>query len=344
MPRTRELTQELIDALIDATVYGSTKTYELDKQKVAAAIEQAKKDYELKKQELEALIQDANRKYALTQNADERAEALQELNFWQAEQNRIMAQSKQYTDTATTLLQASVQAASKPGNYFQANKYMSGGRDIFDQVRGGAPPAFSGATGRMESGNISDLMARLGMPALQQTTPFTGGTGTQPGAAAPTDPGTQTPTPTNTGLSEKELNDHWFDGMNLQPTGLSYDDVQGQAMIKIRAFARKLGVPDEVIIGFANQHAGRPPVSVQELDAWGNRNDPVYGYPRKVGQVWRPIGKGSKNPLRTDQDNAGMGAQFADVKNLEDYAIEGHLRGADGMTIAERVWKSSKGW
>lgn len=154
-----------LGALIDAAAYGNTQAFELEKQKVEAAIE------------------NANRQYQLARNADERASALFELQKWQAELNRVTKQQDQYTDLAKTLLQAAVEKSSRPNDYFQYNKLVSGGRDIFNQVSGGAPAAFSAPAGRFEPGDITDILSRLGVPAYPQTTPL-GGTGAAPGAPA----------------------------------------------------------------------------------------------------------------------------------------------------------------
>lgn len=149
-----------IPGLIDAVTYGNTQTFAQ------------------KQQELEAKIADANRTYMLARNADERAAALQNLTFWQAEQTRITTAQNQYLDLAKTLLQAATTKSSQPQDYFQANKMMAGGRDIFQQASGGAAPAFSAESGRAQPGDISDILARLGVPAFKQTSPYTGPTGT----------------------------------------------------------------------------------------------------------------------------------------------------------------------
>jgi Tfp pilus assembly protein PilE len=150
---------------IDAAVYGNTQQFALTQKQIDAQIDLA------------------NRNYQLAVNADQRAQALQDLQFWQAEQNRIVQQQNQYVDLAKTLLQAAVEKSSRPNDYYQYNKLMSGGRDIFSQVSGGAQPAFQATSGPFEPGNITDILARLGVPKFPQTTPYAGGTGGSGGAS-----------------------------------------------------------------------------------------------------------------------------------------------------------------
>lgn len=182
-----------ISGLIDAAAYGNTQNFELEKQKVDAAIE------------------DANRRYQLAKNADDRAAALQDWQFWQGEQNRILAEQSRYTDLAKTLLNAAVEKSSRPNDYYQYNKLMSGGRDIFSQVSGGAQPAFQAAAGPFEPGNITDILARLGVPAFKQTTPYAGGSGTG-GTGGAGIPGV--PAPGQSGVTQAQA-DAVADGLGI---------------------------------------------------------------------------------------------------------------------------------
>lgn len=183
-----------IGGLIDAAAYGNTQNFELTRQQVQAQIDLANKNYQL------------------AVNADQRAQALLDLQKWQAELNRVEHEQQQYTDLAKTLLNAAVEKSSRPNDYYQYSKLITGGRDVFSQVSGGAPPAFQAPAGAFEPGNITDILARLGVPAYPQTTPLPGGTGGGTGGSTAGIPGV--PPPGQSGVTQAQA-DAVADGLGI---------------------------------------------------------------------------------------------------------------------------------
>ncbi len=93
-----------------------------------------------------------------------------------------------------------------------------------------------------------------------------------------------------------------------------------------RELAAKIGVPHEVLFGYFNS-TGHWPMSIAELEAWGNTPDRIYGIRRRTDDgVWHPITQGMQTPGKSDQDRAGfMGANGETghiIHNAEDSAIQ----------------------
>lgn len=89
-----------------------------------------------------------------------------------------------YTDTATKLLSTASQLRG-PQDYFQFDKYVSGGRDLFQKLFGTQPrPDFSQPTGPITPVTLASLMGQLGMLPATATTATTGA----PTATTPTTP------------------------------------------------------------------------------------------------------------------------------------------------------------
>ncbi len=96
----------------------------------------------------------------------------------------------------------------------------------------------------------------------------------------------------------------------------AYDRVRAQA----EELARRLNVQKEVIFGFFNE-TGHFPTSIGELEAWGNKPDPKYGFRRRQSDgSWVPLMQGMRTPGKTDQDVGGFAGHY--LNNAEDSDIQ----------------------
>jgi hypothetical protein len=94
------------------------------------------------------------------------------LNRWNQQQQfeegrydtRRAGDQDRYSTMAQNILKASVDLGSRPEDYFKYNQMLSGGRDILAQLSGNQPTAaFSAPTGRLQAGQVGDVLAALGM-------------------------------------------------------------------------------------------------------------------------------------------------------------------------------------
>ena len=102
------------------------------------------------------------------------------LSQQQFEEGKRQFDRSQYSNLAQSLLSNSVELGSRPGDWLKYAQYTNGGKDIFQQLFGSqAAPAFGAPTGYSPTGNISDLLAKLGVTpgTVPGTTPPTGTTG-----------------------------------------------------------------------------------------------------------------------------------------------------------------------
>lgn len=121
--------------------------------------------------------------FGLRDNADKRAQRDQDFNQQNARDTRYdrnrnsdldrWQQGDQfdqslYSNLAQNLLKSSVELGAQPRDYFKLNQMQSGGRDIFQQLFGDQPRTESGGFtgGEPESGNISDVLGKLGVTAM----------------------------------------------------------------------------------------------------------------------------------------------------------------------------------
>lgn len=187
--------------LLDAAGYGNTRQDARDQALNDARVKDITDRLALAKNEDEraALQQELNQQLAADSRYD--ANRNSDLNRWletqkQAQQGqqyeegrydtRLSSERNLYSDLAQNLLNASVTLGSRPEDYFKYNQMLSGGKDIFGQLFGGeATPAFSAPTGQIKSGNIGDLVNRLGMPGVPGGWTTGGGPGGVPGMGGP---------------------------------------------------------------------------------------------------------------------------------------------------------------
>jgi hypothetical protein len=155
---------------------------------------------------------------------------------------------------------------------------MAGGRDIFDRISGGATPAFQAASGPTQPGNITDILARLGVPAAPQTTPL--GTTGQMGGSGATTGGAGIP-------------------------GVPAPGVGGVTEAQADAVADGLGIDRRILREYVRERGSLP--SLPDLQAWMN----AKGYRNPDGSMTGRMPAGDPAPGRESNQTAGGGAGTA---------------------------------
>jgi hypothetical protein len=136
-------------ALLDGIGYSNTQKYLMEK--------------ELN----DARVKDLLDRLKLAQNDDERAAILQDFNIQAARDARYdknrAGDLDRWSSLAQNLLTNATELGSRPEDYFKYNKYLSGGRDIYQQMMEGTPAQGGAPTGEIKAGSISNLLNQLGI-------------------------------------------------------------------------------------------------------------------------------------------------------------------------------------